>query len=41
MDLCNDALGSMTVWFLREQGVLDVVSREYDVAIQSEEKFGV
>jgi hypothetical protein len=41
MDLCNDALGSMTVWFLSKQGVLDVVSREYDVAIQSEEKFGV
>ena len=41
MDLRNDALGPMAVWFLSKQGVLDVVSREYDVAIQSEEKFGV
>ena len=41
MDLCNDALGPMPVWLLSKQGVLDVVPREYDVAIQSEEKFGV
>ena len=41
MDLCNDALGPMPVWFLSKQGVLDVVLGEDDVAIQSEEKFGV
>jgi hypothetical protein len=41
MDIRNDALGPMPVWFLSKQGALDVVSREYDVAIQSEEKFGV
>jgi hypothetical protein len=31
----------MAVRFLRNPAVLDVVSREYDIAIQSEEKFGV
>jgi hypothetical protein len=41
VDIRNDALGSVPVWFLSKQSVLDVVSREYDVAIQSEEKFGV
>jgi hypothetical protein len=41
VDLRNDALSPMAVWLLRKQGVLDVVSREHDVAIQSEEKFGV
>ena len=41
MDLRNDALSPMVVWLLSEQGVLDVVLGEDDVAIQSEEKFGV
>jgi hypothetical protein len=41
MDLRNEALDPMTVWLLRKQGVLDVILREDDVAIQSEEKFGV
>ena len=41
MDLGNDALSPMTVWLLRKQGVLNVVLGEDDVAIQSEEKFGV
>jgi hypothetical protein len=41
MDLRNDALSPMTVWLFRKQGVLDVVLGEDDVAIQSEEKFGV
>ena len=40
MDIRNDALGSMPVSFLSKQGVLDIVSGEYDVAIQSEGKFG-
>jgi hypothetical protein len=41
MDIRNDALGSMPVWFLTDQAVFDVVFREYDVAIQSEEKFAL
>ena len=41
VDIRNDALGPVPVWLLSKQGVLDVVLGEDDVAIQSEEKFGV